>query len=145
MLPPMRDMSRDQALAFLSEGTRTGKLATVRPDGRPHVAPIWFVIDGDSLVFNTWHTSVKARNLRANPLASLVVDMQEPPFAYVIVEGTVEISEELEEIKRIATHIGGRYMGSDRAEEFGERNGVEGELAIRLSMERVIAKDDITG
>jgi hypothetical protein len=32
---------------FLSEGNRTGKLATVQAEGRPHVTPIWFVLDGD--------------------------------------------------------------------------------------------------
>jgi nitroimidazol reductase NimA-like FMN-containing flavoprotein (pyridoxamine 5'-phosphate oxidase superfamily) len=50
--------------AFLLEGTRTGKLATVRKDGRLHVVPIWFVLDGDTLVFTTGEASVKAANLR---------------------------------------------------------------------------------
>ena len=141
----MQKLSRTESLAFLAEGTRTGKLATVRPDGRPHVAPIWFVVEGDSLVFNTWHTSVKARNLRGDPRASLVVDYQEPPFGYVIVEGRVEITENLAEVRRIATVVGARYMGADRAEEFGARNGVEGELGVRLNIDRIIGRDDITG
>ena len=141
----MQHLSRTDSLAFLAEGTRTGKLATVRPDGRPHVAPIWFVVEGDSLIFNTWHSSVKARNLHNEPRASLVVDYQEPPFGYVIVEGTVEITQDLDEVRRIATAVGGRYMGADRAEEFGARNGVEGELGVRLNIERIIGRNDITG
>ena len=139
----MRTMSTAEAMEFLAAGTRTGKLATVWPDGRPHVAPIWFVVEDGALVFNTWHTSVKARNLRADPRAALAVDYQEPPFGYVIVEGTVELSDDLAEVRRIATVVGGRYMGADRAEEFGARNGVEGELACRLRIERIIARDDI--
>jgi nitroimidazol reductase NimA-like FMN-containing flavoprotein (pyridoxamine 5'-phosphate oxidase superfamily) len=43
-------MTPDEALAFLAEGTRTGKLATAQ-GGRPHVAPVWFVVDADDLVF----------------------------------------------------------------------------------------------
>ncbi len=39
-----------------------------------------------------------------------------------------------------ATRIGARYMGEDRAEEFGRRNGVPGELLVRLTPERVIAE-----
>jgi PPOX class probable F420-dependent enzyme len=140
----MRSMTRDECLAFLTAGTRTGKLATTRPDGRPHVAPIWFVVEDDSLVFNTWHTSVKARNLTANPRAALVVDDQQPPFAYVMVEGVVEISDDLEEVRRIAVATGTRYMGRDRAEEFGARNGVEGELALRLRIGKLIGADEVS-
>lgn len=141
----MHEMSRDQALAFLAEGTRTGKFATTKADGRAHVTPIWFVVDGDDLVFNTWHTSAKAKHLRRDPRASLVVDLSEPPYAYVMVEGTATISTDLDEIKRFAAQIGGRYMGAERAEEYGERNGVEGELLVRLRMERLIAFDDVAG
>ena len=50
MAHPMTD---EQARAFLAAGYRTGKLATVRADGRPHVAPIWFVLDGADLIFMT--------------------------------------------------------------------------------------------
>jgi nitroimidazol reductase NimA-like FMN-containing flavoprotein (pyridoxamine 5'-phosphate oxidase superfamily) len=53
-----------ESRAFISQGTRTGKLATVRADGRPHVVPIWFVLDGDTLVFNTGNTTIKGKNLR---------------------------------------------------------------------------------
>jgi nitroimidazol reductase NimA-like FMN-containing flavoprotein (pyridoxamine 5'-phosphate oxidase superfamily) len=56
----MRAMSAEEARAFLLERPRTAKLATVRADGRPHVAPVWFELDGDDLVFTTWHTTVKA-------------------------------------------------------------------------------------
>ena len=140
----MRNMTHEEAIEFLSTGTRTGKLATVRANGLAHVTPIWFVVDGDDLVFNTWHTSAKAKHLAKDPRASLVVDLEEAPYAYVLVEGTVDISTDLNEIVKFATRIGARYMGEDRAEDFGARNGVEGELLVRLRMDRVIALDDIS-
>jgi len=140
----MRHMTRSETIKFLSAGTRTGKLATVRADGRAHVTPIWFIVDGNDLVFNTWHTSAKAKHLARDRRASLVVDLEEAPYAYVLVEGTVSISHELDETRRFATRIGTRYMGTDRADEFGARNGVEGELLCRLHMDRVIALDDIS-
>ena len=138
-------MSREEAIGFLLSGTRTGKLATVREDGRPHVVPIWFVMEDDAVVFTTWHESVKLRNLAKNARASMVVDLEEPPYAYVVVEGTVTLSDDLDELRSFATRIGGRYMGADRAEEYGERNGVPGEVVVRLHIEKVIAKDDIAG
>lgn len=140
----MRNMTHEEAIEFLSTGTRTGKLATVRANGRAHVTPIWFVVDEDDLVFNTWHTSAKAKHLAKDPRASLVVDLEEAPYAYVLVEGTVDISRDLDEIKRFATRIGARYMGEDRAEDFGARNGVEGELLVRLHVDHMIAHGDVS-
>lgn len=139
----MRDMTQDEALAFLMAGTRTGKVATIRADGSPHVTPIWFVIDDGDIVFNTWHTSAKAKHVRRDARVGLVVDLEEPPYAYVSVQGTAALSDDLAEVRRVATRIGGRYMGEDRAEEFGERNGVEGELVVRVAIDRIIAKDEV--
>lgn len=136
-------MSHGEAIDFLSSGTRTGKLATVRKNGRAHVTPIWFVVDGDDLVFNTWHTSAKAQHLARDPRASLLVDLEEPPYGYVLVEGSVEIFRDLDEIAAVATRIGARYMGQDRAAEYGARNGVEGELLVRLHIDRIVAFADI--
>ncbi|WP_059007347.1 PPOX class F420-dependent oxidoreductase [Streptomyces specialis] len=128
----MRKMTDEECRAFLLAGTRTGKLATVRADGRPHVAPVWFVFDGDDLVFTTEATSVKAANMRRDPRVSLCVDDERPPFAFALVEGAVTFSEDPTELRHWATRIGGRYMGEARAEEFGARNGVPGELLTRL-------------
>ena len=50
---------------------RTAVLATVRADGRPHVAPIWFDLDDDILVFTTGENTVKARNMRRDSRVSL--------------------------------------------------------------------------
>jgi PPOX class probable F420-dependent enzyme len=141
----MRQMNREEWRAFLSHGTRTGKLGTTRRDGRPHVVPIWFVLDGDDLVFNTGADSVKGRSLRRDPRVCLCVDDERPPFAFVMVEGTASLSEDLDELRRTATLIGARYMGQERAEEFGRRNAVPGELVVRVTPTRVLAQADITG
>jgi PPOX class probable F420-dependent enzyme len=127
----------------VSEGTRTGKLATTRHDGRPHVVPIWFVLDGDDFVFNTGEHSVKGRALARNGLAALCVDEERPPYAFVSVTGTVSIITDTDELLRWATAIGGRYMGADRAEEFGRRNAVPGELLVRLHADHVFAQHDV--
>ena len=80
----MQTMSVDEYRQFLLEGTRTGKLATVRKDGRPHIAPVWFDLDGNELVFTTWHESVKAANMRRDPRVSICVDEEIPPYAFVV-------------------------------------------------------------
>ena len=100
---------------FLLSGTRTGKLATVRADGRPHIAPIWFVLDGETIVFNTGHNTVKGRNIRRDARICLCVDDENPPFAYVQIEGTATVSEEPQELLHWATRIAARYMGENQA------------------------------
>jgi len=142
---PYHPMTDEQVRAFLTASpARTGKLATVRADGRPHVAPVWYDVDDEgSLVFNTGESTVKGRNLRRDPRASLCVDDERPPFSFVVVEGVVEISDDLEEVRRWAARIGGRYMGAERAEEYGARNGVHGELVVRLRPERTVSASDL--
>ncbi|MGW6378288.1 PPOX class F420-dependent oxidoreductase [Rhodococcus sp. NPDC055112] len=130
---------------FLSAGTRTGKLGFTASDGRPLVAPVWFVVDGDDLVFNTGAGSAKGRAVARDGRVVLCVDLERPPYAFVQVQGVATVSEDPEELIRIATAIGGRYMGQDRAEEFGRRNGVPGELVVRLRPTKVIADLDVTG
>ncbi len=127
-------MTEDEVRAFMSEGSRTGKLATVRPDSTPHVAAIWFdFADTGDVVFLTHHTSVKAKNMAANPNVSLLVDRETMPFHWARIDGTVSFSEEPEARLYWATETCRRYVGDDLAPAFGRRNGVPGELLVRLS------------
>ena len=140
-------MTEEEVRAFLSTGTRTGKLAWAAASGQPHVAPIWFLVDDDApgleVVFNTGADTAKGRALRRDPRVSLLVDDERPPFAFVKLTGSVTIGEDLAELAAWATRIGGRYMGADRAAAFGRRNGVPGELLVRLRPDRVIAERGI--
>jgi PPOX class probable F420-dependent enzyme len=142
-------MSRAQTpgeiASFLMHGTRTAKVATTMRNGQPHVMPVWFVLDGEDVVFTTGAESVKGRNLRRDPRIALVVDEDVAPYAFVHMRGQVTISEDMDELLRFATEIGARYMGSERAEEFGRRNAVPGELLIRVRVDRVIAETDVAG
>ncbi|MFE6224876.1 MULTISPECIES: PPOX class F420-dependent oxidoreductase [unclassified Streptomyces] len=140
----MTRMTEEQWRDFVSRGTRTGKLATVRADGSPHVVPVWFVLDGDSFVFNTGKDTVKGRNLARDGRVSLCVDDDAPPFSYVTLSGVAELSEDPAELVHWATRIGGRYMGEDRAEEFGARNGVPGELVVRVKIEKVMSAGGVS-
>jgi len=130
---------------FLSHGTRTGKLSYLAASGRPLVAPVWFVVEDGSLVFNTNKDTAKGRALARDPRVSLCVDLEEPPYAFVQVQGEAELSEDPAELIRTATAIAARYMGADRAEEFGRRNGVPGELVVRLRPAKVLVNFDVSG
>ncbi len=132
-------MSDDERRAYLSAGTRTGVLSTVRADGRPHAAPVWFVLDGDVVVFMTGAATVKGRNLRRTGQASLTVDTPEPPYDFVTVTGRVEIIDDLDVMLPWSVRIAARYMGEEQADEFGRRNAVAGELLLRLTPDSTVA------
>ena len=138
----MSELSED-VIAFLSEGTRTAVLGWVAADGRPLAAPVGFVVDDGELVFNTGRETAKGRALARDPRVVMCVDDSNPPFAFVQVQGVAAISEDPHELLDTATRIGGRYMGADRAEEFGRRNGVPGELVVRVRPTKVHAAFDV--
>jgi PPOX class probable F420-dependent enzyme len=139
----MRTMSTDEALAFLADGMRTGKLATTRADGAADVVPVWFVLDGDQIVFTCSGSSVKGRNLARDPRAALVVDDEAFPHAFVTVRGTVEMAVRPPDLREWTTRIAERYVGSARAEEYGERNEEFDDCLVRLTPERILARADI--
>ncbi len=143
----MYHMERDEWLAFVMHGTRTGKLATVRKDGSPHVAPVWFLVDaaadGDFLVFTTGADTVKGYAVKRDPRLSMVVDVETPPFSFVQFQAEATISEDLDEMLGWATRLGARYMGAEHAEAFGRRNAVPGELLIRARITKVVALAEI--
>jgi PPOX class probable F420-dependent enzyme len=140
----MKSMSRAEWRAFLLARPRTAKAATVRADGRPHLAPVWFDLDGDEVIFTTWHATVKARDLRRDPRISLCVDDEHPPFSYVLIEGTATLTDNPDDVRAWATRIAARYMGRMQARGFGERNSVAGELLVRVAPTRVVAQSGIT-
>jgi PPOX class probable F420-dependent enzyme len=140
----MEEMDREEARAFLLEKPRTAKIATVRRDGRPHIAPIWFDLDGEDLIFTTWHETIKAENLRRDGQVAICVDDEKPPFAFVIIEGQSEFIDDPDELFEWAKRISGRYMGADQAESYGKRNAVPGELLVRVKPLHLIARRGIS-
>jgi PPOX class probable F420-dependent enzyme len=139
----MGSMNRQEAIDFISVGSRTGKLATASPTGKPHVAPVWFVVDGDDLVFTTGEGTVKERNLRSNPQAALAVDVSEYPYDFVVVRGQVRIQRQDPDLLTWTTRIADRYVPARLAAEYGKRNAVDSELLCRLRIDRISGALDI--
>ncbi|MFE3053637.1 PPOX class F420-dependent oxidoreductase [Nocardia sp. NPDC059239] len=141
----MASLSDQRVRDFLTEGTRTGKLAFVASDGRPLVAPVWFILEGDEIVFNTGKDTAKGRSIQRDGRLSLCVDVSAPPYSFVQVQGVAEVSEDPDELLRTATDIAARYMGPGRADEFGKRNAVPGELVVRLRPTKIVTNFSVSG
>src|ERR1700716_2586416 len=106
----------DRVVEFLSTGTRTGMLGYVAADGRPLVAPVWFVVDDGQLAFNTGKDTAKGRALARDPRVVICVDDPHPPYSFVQVQGVASLSEDPEDLVAMATRTGGRYMGAAKAD-----------------------------
>ncbi len=130
--------------AFLTEGTRTAKFAYLSPAGRPLVAPVWFLVEGEDLLFNTGKDTIKGQYLTRDRHVTLCVDLEKEPYGFVQVQGRAELSDDPGELLRTAAAIAARYVGPDRAEEFGQRNGVPGELVVRVRPAKVLAYFNIS-
>jgi PPOX class probable F420-dependent enzyme len=141
----VRTLDAEQIRAFLTEGTRTAKVAVVRKDGSPLVTPVWFLVEVDgTIVFTTGERSVKGRALGRDPRVSLCVEDDERPFGFVRVDGVAELSEDPEELRLFATRIAERYMGAGRAAEFGERNSAPGEIVVRVRPTHTVGEVELT-
>jgi len=141
----MERMTKEECMQFLRSPVRTGKLATVRKDGRPLVVPVWYDLEGETVVFMTAQDSIKAKNMRRDPLISLCVDDEVTPFAYVELEGTVVMSDDADQALYWATRIGGRYMGQGLAETYGKINSGAGVLIVRVTPTSMHGYKDVTG
>ena len=141
----MASIKDREVQAFLTEGTRTAKFAYLSPAGRPLVAPVWFLLEGEELIFNTGKDTVKGRYLAGDRHVTLCVDLEKEPYGFVQIQGRAELSDDPGELLRTATAIAARYVGPDRAEEVGQRNGVPGELVVRVRPAKVLAYFNMTG
>lgn len=142
---PYHRMTSEETREFLgARPARPGLVATVRANGRPHLAPVWFDLDADgTVVFCTGASSVKGRNLRRDGRAAICVQDPQPPYSFVLIEGPVTFEDDLDQLRAWAGRIGARYMGEGREQEFAARNGVPGELLVRLAPDKVTSAADV--
>jgi PPOX class probable F420-dependent enzyme len=140
---PYRAMTAEECYAFCASPVRPAILSTVRADGRPHAAPIWYALGEREFLFTTGRDTVKGRNLLRDRRLALCIQDDQPPFAYVRVEGTANLEDDLHSVRTWAERIGGRYMGAEHAQEYGARNGVPGEMLVRVRVRHIAGVKDV--
>lgn len=123
----------------------TAKLAVVRADGSPHVAPVWVDLDGNDLIFTTGAETVKGKAILRDPRVSLCLDDEHPPFSFVTISGVATTSTDPAELLKWATRIASRYMGADQADAYGRRNAVPPEMVVRVTPTKITAAIDVAG
>lgn len=91
---------------------------TVRPEGSPHVAPLWYEYDEERFYCWVGRNSVKARNIRRNPDVALCVATHDRPYKYVMAEGTCEIVTDEAEVEQRAYSISARYYSGGSGKQY---------------------------
>ena len=114
-----------------------------RADGGPHVAPVWVDLDGDELVLMTSADSIKGKSILRDGRVALCFDDERPPFSFVTIAGTTTTSTDPDELLHWSTRIAARYMGAERAEEYGRRNAVPPEMVVRVTPTKITAVVDV--
>jgi PPOX class probable F420-dependent enzyme len=139
----MRKMEWAETARFLLQGTRTAKIATVGPEGGPHVVPVWFTLDDADLIFSTSSRSVKARNMARDPRLAVAVDDEAPPFAFVSIMGRAELIERPDDFLDWTTRIATRYVGAGRGPEMGRLYVEMDDLLVRVRIDSFTARAEM--
>ena len=118
------------------------QLATIRPDGGPHIAPVWYIREGGQVKVMTFESSVKVRNIESNPKVALSVATDGHPYRYIILEGDAVVTKEnlSQEVERLCVH----YEGPERGEEYTkELLAGSGMVVIDVTVRKIISwKED---
>ena len=126
--------------AFLDE-VRFGALATVGPGGSPHMTVMWYLLDGDEVMFNTARERRKPQNLDSDPRVSLLVF---DAYRFVRVSGRAREAATgeaaLADIHRLAV----RYDGEASAARAMERFRTQERVSYRVRIAKVYASADLT-
>ncbi|MFI6350097.1 PPOX class F420-dependent oxidoreductase [Streptomyces sp. NPDC050560] len=109
-------------------------VATVLPDGTPHLAVVWIARDGDDLVFATAAGSRKERDLRRDPRVTVLLNPHSAPYTYAEVRGTATVQEEggAELLDRLSV----KYEGKPYREFSG--TGTDGAVLVRVTPRKVV-------
>ena len=126
-----------EQLEGILEATPGGRARHRGQDGRPRSCPIWFHWENGAAYMFTGRSTLKWRNLEANPHASLCVDKREPPYAAVVMDGPVQESDR--PIYDLVLGMALRYYGEEKGRAFAERyrNSPPGRVVFMLTPQRI--------
>ena len=133
----MPRLTANEIDGFLGERGHLLRVATVDEDGYPSVVPIWFVRDGDDLLFTPRGPSVFLANIRRDPRVGLSIDEDPLPYRKVTVRGTARIVHEPgndDAWRDLYRSIAKRYIEDDAADSYVDNTIDQPRALIAVSM-----------
>ena len=133
---PERKMTRQEMEEFLSE-CHVANLATLKREGSPHLAPLWYEYRDGRVYFITGESYVKVRNILRDPRVAVSVATDQEPYKYVVMEGNAEVTSE--DAEGVTFSICIRYRGQDRGASFArEILKDDGMVVIMMTPDKII-------
>jgi PPOX class probable F420-dependent enzyme len=136
-------MTDDEVAAFI-ESSRTATMATVGPDGTPHLVAMWFAVVDGKIWFETKSRSQKAVNLRRDDRITVMIEdgLTYDSLRGVSLEGRAEIVEDPDALWGVGVSVWERYNGpyTDEVKPFVEVM-LHKRVAVRVDVERVRSWD----
>ena len=134
-------MTVDEREAFLA-GLHVGVLAVERADGPPLAVPVWYAYEpGGAVDVLTSASTVKARLAQAAGRASLCAQREELPYAYVTVEGPLELEPLGDRTRPEIEAMASRYLGEKMGRAYAAGELSPDEVRIRIRPERWLSVD----
>ncbi len=136
----MADMTQQEIAAYLAEA-HIAHLVTLRSNGRPHVAPVWYLEENGQAFVMADANAVKVRNIRRNPAVSLSIATDQRPLKYVVLNGDAQVADG--DFAQMVERICVRYDGPVRGVEYAKELLAENRMAlIEIQVTRVIGWQD---
>ena len=125
--------------AFLEE-KRFAIVGSRNPDGSPHLAVMWYLLDGDAVVVNSAQERIKDRNLAADPRMSVLV---EDGYRWIRIDGRAKIEHDQSTAHADIRRLAGRYYEDERKVEESVRNNFSKQhrISYRLAISRVSSEE----
>jgi len=138
-------MTPSEVEAFLAEA-RTLQVATINPDGTPHLVAMWYVLLDGKLAFWTYGRSQKVQNLKRDPRISCMVEDGNPgdygSLRGISVKGTADVVEDREVVLQLGQDLASRYFGGlDEASRAGVAQSGAKRVAVIVTADRIISWD----
>ncbi|MGA2462267.1 MAG: PPOX class F420-dependent oxidoreductase [Candidatus Bathyarchaeia archaeon] len=114
----------------LIEGNNLGFLATLLPDGSPHVTPVWVDHEGDIVLVNTSVGRVKQRNIERDPRVMIAIADSKNPYDRVIIRGRVQQTYEEAHIDKLAN----KYTG---AKKYQRSSPTEKRVILKIEPQKI--------
>lgn len=141
-------LNKEERDLFLAQ-PRIAHLVTLRPAGTPHVAPVWFLWEGEhGNKGRAWvmadGNAMKVRNIKSNPSVALSIATPERPLSYVVLEGQAEVTSE--DLDTVVERMCALYDGPDRGAEFAkELLGEERMVLLKINIDKIMSWQDDGG
>ncbi len=127
-----------EEIQSLLDGTQLATLATVRKDGSPQVAPVWYEYKDSKLFITTNERAAKVHNIRRDARVSVSIATPSEPYSYVLFYGEAQVTTSNR--KAALTSICVRYKGEERGRAFAEElMGNDDGVIIEMVPSRVIS------